>query len=729
MRLLVFSPFSSWLVHGQVEAYIAKALEIRGVEVLVVTCDGLYQPCSSTRGRQNCAACGQAGENLFVNVFHLPLRRLGEFIANDDRERAEAWLADLIPEKYVQAHFDDLPVGAWARPGVLTHIRTTTASLSEPGVRETYRAFLGDTLITYWAMERIIADFNPDAAILFNGRFHPHRAAFEALRRHGRDVIVHERGNIAGSFAFLDNQTVLTWRHYRDVYETWRDVALSDEMVRRVDEIMAGRISGRSMGYPSFYSNPSAAADVYERLGIPHGAPIVGVFTSSQDELAAWDDYDGAEDQLSMLDSLFEIYRDRQVYLVIRHHPFIAGAINGVAEAEVLSRYHSQALRAPANVRVVMPTEQLTSYALFPYLEYAIAPFSSIAVELLAAGVPTASMSAMPFAPVVPFPMESLTPEALRALCGRLEAEARFPLPLPWFRQAHRFIHTMYLGLSYTFSGIGVRDYYNPEIRIKTVSDLLPGRDVTLDRICDRILRKAPLYPQPDAADLARSADAEQSFLEAKLQMLEDRRSLVRAAPPAGAGQAAPAVAVIHAARISEPRASSQRIAGDWLARTRHRSVSPSRLMIAAEPVTAKSLRAALTAASESPYALIYGDGVQHEEHTLSIATALLEAAGPSLDAIAFGAWIADGGRIRHRLILGAMAGAAPATALAQHPFLADPLALLSLSVWRRPALEALLAEAENLTPEAFAKLLLTTVTGSTRVHLLEETAGLLDIT
>ena len=47
-KVLFFAPYSgpwAWFLHTRIDAVVATSLQIRGCDVLVVGCDGIYQDC------------------------------------------------------------------------------------------------------------------------------------------------------------------------------------------------------------------------------------------------------------------------------------------------------------------------------------------------------------------------------------------------------------------------------------------------------------------------------------------------------------------------------------------------------------------------------------------------------------------------------------------------------------------------------------------------------------
>lgn len=693
-RVLIFSPYANWLVHCQVDAFLALSLQLRGADVRLITCDGLYGPrCPAVKGRQDCVSCRNIVNTVPPALLQTP-EPLERQLGDDDEALAAAWIDAIPPSGYTTAHFEDLPVGDWALSSTLTQLRSTPEDLAREPAASIYRRYIMDTLKTYWAMSRLITDFKPGHVLLFNGRFYPYRAAVEACRRHGVPFTMHERGFDQGSFMLMENRTVLDLAVYRELYREWRDIALPAPVLDNIAGIFDGRKSGRNLNQYPFHTFSDRKVDVRERLGIPPGKRMIGVFTSSFDELYCCDDYESIDDQVALLDAVFAYFRERDVYVVVRHHPYIGGLSYDIAERTMLCRYYRNALEAPSNVRMVMPKEKLVSYDLFPHLDYAIAPYSTIAIELALDGIPTAIHALTPHAEAFPFTFNRMTREDVFALCDRMEATAR-TLDPAGLRAAVRYANVQYLLFSWHFKGMGIRDHFVPDLRISHTNDLLPGRDPILDMVCAHILDGAPLHRHPGAEDSVRSTAQEDAFLAERVAALTAARAQARteaaALPEPDAvtepllvaavclrlgGEAAPAGVDCWAVRAA--------VAGSALARV-DLTVGHGEM-----PGAVLARVAAHPAVQAADYVLVHTDREQYDERTLVYAVGAL-AGDAGLSRAAVGLWIACDGMVYGYLAADRLVDTIPYLPREMRD---DPYLPLATVIWRRDAWTAFAGQA-----------------------------------
>src|SRR5438045_3754306 len=93
-RVLFMVPFGAYGVHHQLDCVLATALQQRGCEVCLVTCDGIYADCdvlawSGPNKKRDCRHCAKAGKTLFKR-FGLPVRQLRDYLTRKDFEAAQA---------------------------------------------------------------------------------------------------------------------------------------------------------------------------------------------------------------------------------------------------------------------------------------------------------------------------------------------------------------------------------------------------------------------------------------------------------------------------------------------------------------------------------------------------------------------------------------------------------------------------------------------------------------
>lgn len=527
-RVLFFAPFGSYTVHHQLDAVVATALRLRGADALVVRCDRLYEVCdvlawSGDQAEQDCANCQFSGDQLF-SAFQLPIAQLRAHLNPEDFQRSEEWISGFDPKDYSNAAFQDVEIGKWVTSSTYSHFRITAAELDQPHVQKVHRAYLKQGLLTFWALERIVSQYAPDAMMVFNGRFAPYSVAFQVARRHNIPVVVHERGMADETFVFTNNYTSVHAAPILECTKAWMHVPLIESELKRTKQYFINRELGHDSNYKPFFEYRADYAEVRRKLDIPASARIFAVLTSSEFELAFSDDFRGVTQQLDVVETLIDIFKNRSDYLVIRHHPLISKDPETNPDWGFLSRALQQARNAPSNVKILMPSETFSTYELIPSISAGIAFISTIGIEAAARGVAMASFPESLYRPALPFGVPSAKRSELEDLVNNLfDHESKFGIKD--LQNIYRYTHGYVEHFSVGFKSFGMNALYQPNIRFNSLDELQAGFDPALDRICEYFLHNSEVMDMPGPEDLARSDAEEIQFFEAELEAIKELRA------------------------------------------------------------------------------------------------------------------------------------------------------------------------------------------------------------
>ncbi|GFO68500.1 hypothetical protein GMLC_20790 [Geomonas limicola] len=708
-RILFFVPFGSYAVHNQLDAIFATRFRQAGLDPAVVRCDGLYRHCdilawSGERSAEDCRGCQEAGERFF-DAFGLPRLQMSGYLTPQDHQAAEAWAAGLDPADYLNARYGELPVGYWVISSIFSYFRITDKGLVLPQVREVHRSFLKSALLTYWALKRLMTEQQPRAVFIFNTRFTPYRVAYEVTRELRIEEITHERGCFDDSFVLYNNRTCLDTEPIFEIYDAWREVRLSREQLGAALGYLRNREQGRDLNYPAFSDVRNEFHTIRHTLRIPEGARVLAVFTSGESEGAYCGGYSEVTTQFDRIDTLIELYRKRSDYLVIRHHPHMAGNAQEPPENYYLTRAYQQAWKAPANVRVVMPHEALSSYALLRNVDGVISYFSSVGYEAAGRGVAAAALPQCPFSRAMRHEVPD-RPEEVAALIDRLY-EQTDALDAADLVRSFRFVYAYIYRLSLQFRSFGIKDNYQMDLRIQSLDELSRGVDPELDRVCRSVLENTPINRGPGPADPVYPAEEEQEFVAGYQAELARERQWVRARSRVwAASRLAPAVAVLEPER---PGGAQRSPFPSWQERSRHTRLTRYPFAGSAAPGRLPEALAPLVAGLEEQYVLIAPPEVYHDEAFLSGALdQLLADPRLELDGVRSGIWtLTPEGVVDQEFWTKRTPTPDLDTLLAANAGFADPLALCATVLFRRDALARLLERIATLPPQSLSAGLL----------------------
>ncbi len=530
-KILFFAPFGTFTVHHQLDAVLSLAVRLRGHEAFGVLCDGIFPVCdvlawSGQRASADCANCACSGKSLF-NSFSLPTLQMREYFSTEEFVEIQQWADALNPEEYFKARWSDAPIGEWIISSVCSFFRITSHQLHQPVVREAHKKFLINGALTYLSLNRIIEQQGPSNAVVFNGRLAVYRVALEAFRRLSIPVITHERGWAQDTFVSFSNSMAIETKPIYECAEAWSDIPLQATEIDRVRSYFINREKGVDVNLTPFLTFQTEHSKVRAQARIPPETPIIALFTTGEYELEFCDDFKTDISQLDLIRALIDIFRDRPEALVIRHHPYIAGDETSPPDKDFLRQAALLALDAPDNVRVIMPGERLSSYALMWNATAVIAPFSMTGVESVSRGVKTFGLYQSPFRPGLSGILKDLTRAGIEAsLEELLDSQAKFGVED--LRRLYRFQSSFISRLCTTYRSFGIRDNFGHDIKVTDLNQLRPGMDPALDRLCDHIAHGTPLFELPDSERRGVGIHEETLLLTEELERIQIKRQEVK---------------------------------------------------------------------------------------------------------------------------------------------------------------------------------------------------------
>lgn len=267
-------------------------------------------------------------------------------------------------------------------------------------------------------------------------------------------------------------------------------------------------------------------------------------------------------------------------------------------------------------------------------------------------------------------------------------------------RRVYRFLNFYTTKFSVKFKTFGIKNFYEDDIRARHSSELLPGNDSSLDRLCDHVLKGTNVFPVPSREDQSRTMEIEDRFLGIQLQEIQGfRKYLAREADTVARSATEHKIAAVVNEKFnplgSRGDLKRQRISGA----VREYGWSSESGDFEAQRA---ALRAVISNLTEE-FVFLPWHRFTYQESVLSSALELLT--GPEKrNAVGFGVWVRDGNGRIDRQIFGKEDPPVALESVAE-PALEDPLALLGLSVFRKSALLKLLEHPAPKVREALAAL------------------------
>jgi len=497
-RILFFSAYASWSYHTQIELTLAAALRQRGASVRMLACDGLFPVCDVHRRNLNprkpnsCNEC-QANSARAMSGGHADYRWLSRSLAPEVFAKARSWVDALEVEQLAHARWNGRDVAQWALSSSLYQERRAQTDWGDASYVRTFRDQLYGCVLAFEAVQGAFDEFQPDLLLLLNGRFFAHRAALEVARERGVRFVTHERG-------LLKDTTIWHERELKHDLEgerrLWREVeqqALEPAQIDFATRVLHERRHGVGLSWNVRYSPPpEERAQLLAKLGLD-ARPIVALFTSSEDEQAAFSSWaDGAfADGREWLEATLEFARATPSHqFVIRMHPAL---VSMGASRAALEHAQELATRLPENCRLVMPKDDVSSYTLADAAELGIVYYTTLGLEMAARGQRVICVIGGWYAHAG---FARLVREK-RDYAAAIAAELGRGRDLEIARRALRFCWQAFGVWSLPFRKVQEEPMHHGKPTYSRLAELGPGADAELDRLCNWLQHEQPLFPPP----------------------------------------------------------------------------------------------------------------------------------------------------------------------------------------------------------------------------------------
>jgi hypothetical protein len=509
MKVLCYSPYNAWELHGQYEITILHALRLRGAEIKHVLCNGVFKACDmywdATRPRHvmSCADC-QAQSSSLSSRMGMPFTGLSKYIDNDEYEKSREFAKYLKPENYSTAKYGSWDIGEWVKNSVHLHIRTSDLNFSDNRLVEVYRDYIESGLVAAHGLSRIMDEFDPDILFLFNGKQSTLRVALEIAKKRKIETYLHERGAVYDTINIWKN-TPQNWEYIRYnklLWNKWKNIPLNNNEMNEVKNLVLNLQKGKGHNWKSFISADKISGQhIKNQFNIKSAERIWTIFTSSPDEMGGFEYRQIFDNQIDWIEETIKIAINRKQILFIRIHPNIGSKVStGVNKGELkkLLALKNKFRNYKDLIKFILPDSEVNTYDLVEITDVGITYNSTIGLEMACMGknVVVCAESFYDNLNNIWVLKNKFDYEDLLVYSTRLLNKATIK------QEALRYAYFYYFVVnSIKFPYVKMTDPHNAVLNYNSLEDLLPGREENLDRICDYILHNKEIINVSNISD------------------------------------------------------------------------------------------------------------------------------------------------------------------------------------------------------------------------------------
>jgi hypothetical protein len=517
-RVLMATAIGSHAHAITLESALAAALTFRGAEVHALVCDGAMTACAeceaslypdlsafAARGpaADLCRDCAWPAERVYADL-GLKIHRYSDWLTPADRAEAQR-IAFEYPFDAIKAFaVDGLAIGEHAHAGALRFFATGSLE-SEPAAEPVLRRYLESALLTAFASRRLVRGVGFSSMVVSHGIYVPWGIIAEVARAEGVQLSTWNVAYRKRRFIFSHNDT---YHHtlMTEPSEHWEAGELSPAQDRDLTKYLASRREGLFDWIVFHRARRQDAEEIANRIGLDRSRPAIGLLTNVTWDAQLHYPANAFPNIVEWLVQTCEYFATRpDLQLIIRVHP---AEISGFPPSRqpILAELRKRVPALAANIIVVPPESDMSTYALMSLCNAAIIYGTKMGVELTSVGLPVIAageawirnkgLTHDASTPAEYFRILQQLPFAERLGAGQL-ARAR--------RYAYHFFFNRMIPLPFIDPKAGFPIY---RLKLDRLQQLLPGASPGLDTICDGILRRRPfvLHAAERASELAGAA-------------------------------------------------------------------------------------------------------------------------------------------------------------------------------------------------------------------------------
>jgi hypothetical protein len=164
----------------------------------------------------------------------------------------------------------------------------------------------------------------------------------------------------------------------------------------------------------------------------------------------------------------------------------------------------------PANVRIVQPEDPVNAYSLAEEADVGLTFGSTMGLEMAMLGKPVLLASRA----LYENGSQILTVRSKESLPGMLERCLQASSNREIQREAFRLAYYYIFAFELPFPAVTVLGIYEAKLNYVHREDLAPGKDDSLDHICDFLTKGCPLFDCPTTEERSRTTADEDAFFE-----------------------------------------------------------------------------------------------------------------------------------------------------------------------------------------------------------------------
>lgn len=493
----VLLPVSLWEPQfTNLYSVLCVALRLRGADVCVVINDGVL-PASEKNEiniRKKKLSRFESDAKKLIKLF-TPIASsvilYSECISSEQLALIQREVKEINLDTITLYAPDGIAVGEHALAGALRYFAKGTLE-NEPDADRVLRLYLEAALITKRVTETIIQRYEPEVGVFHHGIYIPFGIIGEVLRSKNIHVVNWNVAYRKKCFIFSHRETY----HHSLLSEPtnhWEDMNWNQELDDKITNYLKSRRNG-SEDWISFNRHPEdSRLNIISELGIDTSKTQIALLTN-----VIWDAQ--LHYKTNIFSNMIEWVMDTIEYfstrsdlqLLIRIHPAeCKGTIP--SRQRMVDEITKRFPRLPDNIIVIPPESSLSTYVIGELCDAAIIYGTKTGVELTSLGIPTI-VAGEAWVKHKGITQDPSTIQEYHSILDNLPQKERLSNDIQ--QRAKQYAYHFFFRRMIPIASIKPSHDINFRLNVSAVDELIPGKDVGLDVICNGILKQSEfIYP------------------------------------------------------------------------------------------------------------------------------------------------------------------------------------------------------------------------------------------
>jgi len=487
-KTILFWSTGGMIIQSNIEAAIACALKLRGHNVKMVLCDGVYKACAKRVDFPDvgiddwgkfCKSCVSQNSKLFERL-GLEYTYIGELVSADTTERLKAAANKIDMTNFKELHLDGIHLGSHLESSMMRH----TKGGSFEGIERIMKEYAFTILMNAEASIEAIKRFQPSSMYMSHGIYADWGPALSVSLMKDIPVTSYLCCYLPTHFFFgtvkTFSETFLSM--HEPTWNLYKDSSLNEVQKLRLQHFLERRyknnIARDMIGLLKEYKGNTDT--LYEKYGLKKEKPIWGLMTHIN--------WDAASDYFPMIyknfdewlyETVKEIVNIKDVQWLIKIHPSELNDNPDTGCQKFLEKYFPE---LPDHVKILKMDDDISPLDFYDLLDGGVTVMGTGGLELSVHGKPVILAGGAHYSNKG-FTHDAKSDEHYKQLLKSAGNLKRLD------EEKHR------LALNYAYiyfikKQIPVLPTVNEELKIdfEKLDFLVPGKNLFMDFICDRIV-------------------------------------------------------------------------------------------------------------------------------------------------------------------------------------------------------------------------------------------------